>query len=91
MSEPALKEGQVVWIHNGGKGNPLIRGTVIKEIQLPRYSCMHYIIEIPTEVEPILEIRSYDTVSLKPDGPLNMWVRLRKTRDRIVKNVRYTI
>jgi len=56
------------------KNNVLVPGRVIKifNIDTPDYdqSIKYYVIEIPTHIEPLLEIRTWDTISQDRHGPV---------------------
>jgi hypothetical protein len=65
--------GDAVWIYNGGPKNRLIKGKVIKILDLSDQGWSvgpHYIIEIPTHIDPLLEIRTWDTISQDEHGPV---------------------
>lgn len=49
--------GDKAWIYIGNHKGKRTEGTVIAELDLPGYSFRHYVIEIPTSVDPLLEIR----------------------------------
>lgn len=62
--------GDTVWIHGIGPENKLTKGKVIFSLQIPNYSQEQYVIEIPTHIEPLLEVRSWDTISQDEHGPV---------------------
>ena len=65
--------GDTVWIYGGGPKNKLIKGKVIKTVDLRDQGWAigpHYIIEIPTHIDPLLEIRTWDTISQDDRGPV---------------------
>jgi hypothetical protein len=51
------KVGDKAWIYIGNHSGKRTEGTVIAELDLPGYSFKHYVIEILTSVDPLLEIR----------------------------------
>jgi hypothetical protein len=51
----------------------LVHGTVIKIVQLEGYPDEHYIIEIPTSIDSLLEIRDIMAMSDDPDKPILLW------------------
>jgi hypothetical protein len=58
--------GDDVWIWTGVNNNKTnTKGKIIAEITLPRYSFVHYVIEVDTPIDPLLYIRS--------GSPLEMW------------------
>jgi hypothetical protein len=65
--------GDTVWIYGINRSNVKpVQGTVIKAIDLSGagYTYEHYIIEIPTHIEPILEIRTWHNISQDEKGPV---------------------
>ena len=66
------KAGDEVWIHGITPSNKLTKGKVITGIDLSAqgYDELHYIIEIPTHIEPLLEIRTWHTMSQDDKGPV---------------------
>jgi hypothetical protein len=65
--------GDAVWIYGINRSNVKpVSGTVIKTIDLSGagYSYEHYVIEVPTYIEPILEIRTWHNISQDETGPV---------------------
>lgn len=66
--------GETVWVYGINRSNARpTAGTVIKVIDLSDVGVFpeeQYIIEIPTHIEPLLEIRSWQTISQDPQGPV---------------------
>ena len=61
--------GDVVWIYGVSRTNiTSTRGTVVKSFNIEGYNDMHYVVSIPTEIEPLLEIRTWQTISQTKDG-----------------------
>jgi hypothetical protein len=61
--------GDVVWIYGVRRANDKsTQGTVVKSFNIEGYNDMHYVISIPTEIEPLLEIRTWQTISQTKDG-----------------------
>ena len=61
--------GDVVWIYGVRRANDKsTQGTVIKSFNIEGYNDMHYVVSIPTEIEPLLEIRTWQTISQTADG-----------------------
>lgn len=75
----------VVWIagisRNGAK---LTQGTVVSKLDLSAegYTGMYYVIAIPTGIEDLLEIRSWETMSQDANGPVGA-LRSIAVRDRL--------
>lgn len=84
--------GDVVWIHGVGRSNRLTEGTVIKVINIDygNYDAerKHYVIAIPTHIEPIHEIREWETMSQDEVGPLGMFRDLKNTMAQTNKFLR---
>lgn len=67
------KVGDQVWIHGLTPKNVLVKGTVVKILDSSDISWItnkQYIIEVPTHIEPLLEIRSWETISQDEQGPV---------------------
>ena len=61
--------GDVVWIYGVRRANDKsTQGTVVKSFNIEGYDDMHYVVSIPTEIEPLLEIRTWQTISQSKDG-----------------------
>lgn len=66
------KVNDEVWIHVGSSGK-LAKGRVIKVVDLSDAgwaNSLHYIIEVPTHIDPLLEIRSWHAISQDEHGPV---------------------
>jgi hypothetical protein len=61
--------GDTVWIYGIQRDNvKSTQGTVFKAFTIEGYNEVHYVVEIPTEIEPLLEIRTWQTISQTADG-----------------------
>lgn len=61
--------GDTVWIYGVQRDNvKSTQGTVVKAFNIEGYKDTHYVVEIPTEIEPLLEIRTWQTISQTADG-----------------------
>lgn len=61
--------GDTAWIYGVSRTNATsTQGTVVKAFNIEGYSNTHYVVEIPTEIEPLLEIRTWQTISQTKDG-----------------------
>jgi len=73
--EYAIKD--TVWIHNGERA--LVQGRVVEVIDLSHLGEGHsadqelYIIEIPTGIDDIYEVRPYDLISPDAKGPIALF------------------
>ena len=70
----SYKVGDTVWIYGINRSNTKsTQGKVIKVVDLSNagYSVGdHYIIEVPTHIDPILEIRTWQNISQDEKGPV---------------------
>jgi hypothetical protein len=67
------KVGDDVWIYGIGVKNKLTKGKVIKIVDLSDEGWTvgpHYIIEIPTHIDPLLELRTWENMSQDDRGPV---------------------
>jgi hypothetical protein len=65
--------GDTVWIYGINRSNTKpVQGKVIKAIDLSGagYTYEHYVIEVPTHIEPILEVRTWHNISQDEKGPV---------------------
>lgn len=61
--------GDTVWIYGVTRqSNKSTEGTVVKAFNIEGYTDMHYVVSIPTEIEPLLELRTWQTISQTKDG-----------------------
>ena len=82
-----------VWIHLGEQ--TLVEGRVVEIVDLEHldegYSRENelYIIEIPTPIEPVYEVRNFDTISPDAVGPLMFYRNLQGVvaANRLLKKV----
>lgn len=77
MIKKYYNEGDTVWIYGVSRNARLTKGTVIKKINIDYdgfdSSLEYYVIAIPTHIEYLLEIRSWETMSQDEDGPVGMF------------------
>jgi hypothetical protein len=63
--------GDTVWIYGVARSNhKLTEGTVVHEFTPPSYTEAQYVVSVPTTIEPLLEVRSWDTISQDSAGPV---------------------
>jgi hypothetical protein len=65
--------GDAVWIYGINRSNTKpVQGKVIKAIDLSSagYTYEHYVIEVPSHIEPLLEIRTWHNISQDEKGPV---------------------
>jgi hypothetical protein len=60
--------GDTVWIYGIGKNQKSTQGKVVKVFNIEGYVDTQYVVEIPTEIEPLLEVRTWHTISQTKDG-----------------------
>lgn len=94
MSEIKIKykSGDQVWIAGVGPNNKLVKGRVIKELDLSALGYLdgpHYIIAIPTSIEDLLEIRTWETMSQDERGPVGCFRNLDTDPEVMHKKLRH--
>lgn len=61
--------GDSVWIYGVRRDNDRsTEGTVVKAFNIEGFNDTHYVVSIPTEIESLLEIRTWQTMSQTKDG-----------------------
>ena len=76
---PKIKD--TVWLHIGEP--KLVKGRVVAVIDFSHLGeghdpeNKHYVIEIPTGIENIYEVREYDSISFDEQGPINIYRSLK--------------
>lgn len=82
--------GDTVWIHGVSSSNKLTQGKVIANVDLSSngYEELQYIIEIPTHIEPLLEVRTWHTISQDSKGPVGSLRDMRSELDSNNKKIR---
>ena len=72
------KKGDTCYIAMGG--SKLSKGKILEVLDLSEhgYTYLNYLIEIPTHIEEILEVRQAYTMAEFEDGPLGIFMSLRK-------------
>lgn len=87
-----------VWIHIGEQS--LVEGRVVEIIDLAHLNENYdphkelYIIEIPSSIEPIYEVRTFEQISPDATGPLNLYRELGfdvNTGNRVLKKIGITL
>jgi hypothetical protein len=70
----SYNNGDSVWIYGISRNNARpVKGTVIKSFDLSDCGYndeLHYLVEIPTEIEPLLEVRTWHNISQDEKGPV---------------------
>ena len=73
--------GDTVWI--AGIAPYLTEGKVVHSFILPDNALTQYVIEVPTPIDPLYEVRNWYTISLTKEGPLNLWKVSEETKAAI--------
>lgn len=73
--KPEYDIGREVWIAGIYLDGALAKGKIVHKFKLD-WGPVQYVIEVPTTIDPLLEVRNYHTIS--EDGKeLNLWKRLK--------------
>jgi|688.fasta_scaffold1867369_2 hypothetical protein len=74
-------KGDDVWIHLGTAPGKLSKGKVLEVFDLSEhgYTFLNYLIEIPTSIEPLLEVRNAMTMSEDAKGPVGLFRKLKES------------
>jgi hypothetical protein len=60
-----------VWIYGISRtNNKLTEGKVVHSFTLDGQNSIQYVIAVPNQIEPLLEIRTWETISQDPQGPI---------------------
>lgn len=66
--------GDDAWIHGiDRRNNKLVRGKIIHQVEIPNFSGIHYIVAVSTPIEPILELRTWESISQDEFGPIGLF------------------
>jgi biotin operon repressor len=72
MTKQHYNVGDIVWIYGVGNSNKSIEGTIVHKFYIDQegydYDQDYYVISIPTEIGPLLEVRTWETISETKDG-----------------------
>ena len=67
----SYKVGDDVWIDGINRSNVKpVQGKVIKIVELDGYTDTHYIVEVPSHIESLLEVRTWHNMSQDEKGPV---------------------
>lgn len=65
----SYKVGDTVWIYGiDSRSNKSHEGKIVKSFNIDGYNELHYVVAVPTEIEPLLEIRTWQSISQDKDG-----------------------
>lgn len=80
MIKKSYNVGDTVWIYGiDVRSNKSRRGTVVKTFTIDYAgfdNTVHYLISIPNEIEPLLEVRTWHTISQDESGPVGSFREL---------------
>jgi hypothetical protein len=63
--------GDTVWIYGISRNsNKITQGKIIHSFTLEGWTGTKYVISVPTPIEPLLEIRTWETISQDSRGPI---------------------
>jgi len=63
--------GDTVWIYGVSRNNyKLTKGTIVHEFTPDGYTEVQYVVSVPSSIEALLEVRSWDTISQDSKGPV---------------------
>ena len=65
-----LDIGNKCWCFVGNHKGKMSEGTIAAIVKLPGYRTVHYIVEIPTSVGPLLEVRDGYSISDSATRPI---------------------
>lgn len=82
--------GDTVWIYGIERSNKLSKGRVVKVFEINGYDGIHYVIAIPTHIEDLLEIRTWETMSQDEHGPIGMYREVMDTFESTNRLLRKT-
>lgn len=72
MQAIELNVGDQCWCFVGNHKGKLSKGKVVQVLNLDGWSYKHYVIEIPTHVDPILQVRDPFSVSDHSEKPIGL-------------------
>lgn len=84
-----------VWIYGITRDNKLVQGKIIKKFTMDYQGYdneWYYVISVPTEIEPLLEIRTWHNISQDNKGPIGAFRNLnsKSVVDKFISKVGYT-
>jgi hypothetical protein len=62
--------GDTVWIYGVNRSNKITQGKIVYQFTLKEIEDMLYVISIPTHIESLFEVRSWQTISQDEIGPV---------------------
>lgn len=92
MIKKTYNVGDSVWIYGINKPNTPVKGHVVKSFDIKGYEGTHYVIAVPTHIEDLLEIRTWENISQDEHGPVGMYREVMdtfRTTNRLVSKTGY--
>ena len=66
--------GDAAWVFQGDHKGRLREGRIVHRFKLDGWTDEQYVIELPTEIEPLLVIREWWSMSPAPDQPIGLGI-----------------
>jgi len=82
--------GDTVWIFGIDRPNKPTKGQIVKAFEIDGYLGIHYVVAIPTHIEDLLEIRTWENISQDKHGPIGMFREIKDTINPTNKLLRKT-
>jgi len=67
MTDRDYNIGDFVWIFVGNHHGEMSKGTIVATLDLPGWQFRNYVIEVPTSIDSLLEVRCAQT--MRPSDP----------------------
>lgn len=82
------------WIYGITRDNKLVQGKIIKKFTMDYEGYdqeWYYVVSIPTEIEPLLEIRTWHNISQDAKGPIGAFrnIKTKAYVDKFISKVGY--
>lgn len=63
--------GDIVWVYGISMvENKLTKGTIVKTFELDNDNNVYFVVAVPTHIEPLLQVRTWETISQDQYGPV---------------------
>lgn len=76
-----LDVGDDCWCFVGNHKGKMSKGKIAASVRLPGYAKPHYIVEIQTSVDPLLEVRDGFSVSDRARKPIGFYRAQQESKD----------
>ena len=73
------QKGDTVWLYVNGHQGEKSQGKILEVLHLNEhgYGWPHYLIEVQTSIDPLLEVRDVFTLAPTKDEPIGFWSNLK--------------